>query len=133
MKAVISYTEISDFIEKEFRIRPRFAAIDENSFEVSYKPGIFMPAISVEFRVEAMCEDAVCLSYDCGTGASLIIAGVVAYLEEKIPSGIEVNTEEKRINIYPRSFEQIDRVLEYVTFSDITFEDTSVNIGLSIK
>ena len=48
-----------------------------------------------------MRKDIVCLPYECGMPASLMIAGVVAYLEEKIPSGLEVNTTDKRVNIYP--------------------------------
>ena len=37
MNAVITYKEISDFIEKEFKIRPKFTTVDEKTFEVSYK------------------------------------------------------------------------------------------------
>ena len=132
MNAVITYKEISDFIEKEFKIRPKFTTVDEKTFEVSYKPGVFMPAISVKFHIEAMHKDIVCLSYDCGTPASLMIAGVVACLEEKIPSGIEMNTMDKRVNIYPQRFKQIEKVLEYVVLSNITFKDNSANITLSM-
>ena len=61
MNAVITYKEISDFIEKEFKIRPKFTTVDEKTLEVSYKPGAFMPTISVKFHVEAMRKDIVCL------------------------------------------------------------------------
>ena len=132
MNAVITYKEISDFIEKEFKIRPKFTTVDEKTFEVSYKPGVFMPAITVKFHIEAMRKDIVCMSYDCGTAASLMIAGVVAYLEEKIPSGIEVNTTDKRVNIYPQRFKQVEKALEYVVLTNIAFEENSVNIGLSV-
>ena len=132
MNAVITYREISDFIEKEFKIRPKFITIDEKTFEVSYKPGVFMPTIVVKFHIEAMRKDIVCMSYDCGTAASLMIAGVVAYLEEKIPSGIEVNTTDKRVNIYPQRFKQVEKALEYVALSSIAFEENSVNVGLSM-
>ena len=132
MNAVITYKEISDFIEKEFKIRPKFTTIDEKTFEVSYKPGVFMPTISVRFHIEAMRKDIVCLSYECGTPASLMIAGVVAYLEEKIPSGIEVNTTDKRMNIYPQRFKQLEKVLEYVVLSNITFEDNSAKVALTM-
>ena len=130
MNAVITYREISDFIEKECKIRPKFTTVDENTFEVSYKPGVFMPTISIKFHVEAMRKDIVCMSYDCGTAASLMIAGVVAYLEEKIPSGIEVNTTDKRVNIYPQRFKQIEKALVYVALSNITFEENSANVAL---
>ena len=61
-----------------------------------------------------------------------MIAGVVAYLEEKIPSGIEVNTTDKRVNIYPQRFRQIEKALEYVVLSNITFEENSVNAALTM-
>lgn len=132
MNAVITYKEISDFIEKEFKIRPKFTTVDEKTFEVSCKPGVFMPGITVKFHIEAMRKDIVYMSYDCGTAASLMIAGVVAYLEEKIPSGIEVNTTDKRVNIYPQRFKQAEKALEYVALSSIAFEENSVNVGLSM-
>lgn len=132
MNAVITYTEISDFIEKEYKIRPKFTTVDEKTFEVSYKPGVFMPAISVNVKIEAMRRDIVCISYECGTAASLMIAGIVAYLEETIPSGIEVSTADKRVNIYPQRFKQAEKVLEYVALSNLTFEDNAINIGFSM-
>lgn len=132
MNAVITYKEISDFIEKEFRIRPKVAAVDEKTFETSYKPGVFMPAIVVKFHIEALRKDVVCMSYDCSTAASLMIAGAVAYLEEKIPNGIEVNSSDKRVNIYPQRFKQLEKVLEFVALSNVAFEENAVNITLSM-
>ena len=79
-----------------------------------------------------MRKDIVCLSYECGTPASLMITGVVTYLEEKIPSGIKVNTTDKRVNIYPQRFKQIEKALEYMALSNITFEENSANIELTI-
>ncbi len=132
MNAVITYKEISDFIEREFKIRPTFSAVDEKTVEVSYKPSVFLPEIAVKFHIEAMRKDVVCMSYDCGTAASLLIAGAVAYLEEKIPDGIDVNTTDKRVNIYPQRFKQLEKVLEYVALSDIAFEEDAVRIALSV-
>ena len=130
MDITISYNEISCFIGKMFKICPKFTTVDEKTFEVNYKPGVFMPTISVKFHIEAMRKDIVCLSYECGTPALLMIAGVVAYLEEKIPSGIEVNTTDKRVNIYPQRFKQIEKALEYMALSNITFEENSANVAL---
>lgn len=132
MNAVITYKELSDFIEKEFKIRPKFTTVDDKTFEVNYKPSVFMPTISVKFHIKAMRKDIVCLSYECGSPVSLMIASVVAYLEEKIPSGIEVNTTDKHVNIYPQRFKQLEKALEYVALSNITFEENSMNIAISI-
>ena len=132
MNAIITYKEISDFIEKKFKIRPTFTTVDEKTFEVSYKPGVFTPLIAIKFRVEAVSNDILFMSYECNTPASLMIAGAVAYLEEKIPSGIEVNTTDKRVNIYLQRFKQMEKVLEYVALSEILLGDDSVSVALSI-
>lgn len=132
MNAIITYKEISDFIKREFKIRPKVTAVDEKTVEVSYKPSMLMPEIAVKFHIEAMRKDVVCMSYDCGTAASLLIAGAVAYLEEKIPDGLEVNTADKRVNIYPQRFKQLEKVLEYVALSNIVFEENAVNVTLSM-
>ena len=132
MNAVITYREISDFIEKNFKMRPKLTTVDDKTIELSYMPNVFMPTIAVKFHIEAMRKDVVCMSYDCGTAASLMIAGIVAYLEEKIPSGIEVNTTDKRVNIYPQRFKQIEKVLEYVALSNITFEENSAKVALTM-
>ena len=130
MNAIITYNEISDYIEREFKIRPQFTAVDEKTLEVSYKPGSFMPTFAIKFHLMVMRKDILCLSYECGNAASLMIAGVVTYLEEKIPSGIEVNTTDKRVNIYPQRFKQLEKALEYVALSNITFEENSANVAL---
>lgn len=132
MDAVITYKEISDFIENEFKIRPKFITVDDKTFEVSYKPGMFMPTVSVKFHIDAMRKDIVCMSYNCGKPASLMIAGIVAYLEEKIPSGIEVNTADKRINVYPLRFERLENVCEHVSLTNIVFQENSIKIELTI-
>ena len=92
----------------------------------------FMPTLAITFHLMAMRNDILCLSYECGNAASLMIAGVVAYLQEKIPNGIEVNPSDKRVNIYPQRFEQLEKALEYVTLSNITFEEKSVNVALTM-
>lgn len=132
MKATITYKEISDLIEKEYNIRPKFSATGEKGLEASYKAGFLMPTITIKLHIEAVRRDAVYLSYDCGEGAALMIAGAIAYLKEKLPSGIEINTTDKRVNIYPGQFKQLEKALEYVTLSDISFDEENVKVSLSM-
>ena len=132
MNAIITYKEISDFIEREFHVRPMFTTVDKKTFEVSYKPGFFMPVIVVKFHIDAMRQDVLCLSYECGAAAALMIAGAVSYLEGKIPSGVEVDTDNKRIDIYPHGLQQLEKAMEYVTLSDVSFDEGAVNVSLSM-
>ena len=132
MDITISYNEISCFIGKKFKICPKFTTVDEMTLEVSYKRRMFMPNISVKFHIDAMRKDILCMSYDCGKPASLMIAGIVAYLEEKIPSGIEVNTADKCINVYPLRFERLENVCEHVSLTNIAFQENSIKIELTV-
>ena len=38
MNVIITYKEISDFIEHKFKIRPTFSSVNKNILNVSYKP-----------------------------------------------------------------------------------------------
>lgn len=49
---------------------------------------------------------------------------IVAYLEEKIPSGIKVNIADKRINVYPQRFERLEDVCEHTSLTNIAFQRT---------
>ena len=133
MNITIIYSEIADFCEKEFRLRPQFTRIDNSRLCISYKPSLFMPTISVELQLDALNDDCICMTYYCNAAASLIISGIVAYIEQNIPKGIVVDTSDKRIDIYPQRVEQLEQVLKYTTLSDISFTDMAVSVALSLK
>ena len=130
MNVLITYNEISDFIEQKFKIRPLFSSIDRRTLNVSYKPMAFMPSIDIKFVIDEISDDSVSISYDCGAAAALMIAGVVTYLNENIPNGVDVNTTNRKVKIYPQQIEQVEKALEYVALSDITFDENSINIAL---
>ena len=130
MNVLITYKEISDFIEQKFKIRPLFSSIDRRTLNVSYKPMAFMPSIDIKFVIDEISDDSVSISYNCGAAAALMIAGVVTYLKENIPNGVDVNTTDRKVKIYPQQIEQVEKALEYVALSDITFDENSINIAL---
>ncbi len=49
MNIIITYKEISDFIEQKFKIRPTFSSVNKNILNVSYKPVAFIPSIDIKF------------------------------------------------------------------------------------
>lgn len=130
MNIIITYKEISDFIEQKFKICPLFSSIDRRTLNVSYKPMAFMPSIDIKFVIDEISDDSVSIFYNCGAAAALMIAGVVTYLKENIPNGVDVNTTDRKVKIYPQQIEQVEKALEYVALSDITFDENSINIAL---
>lgn len=132
MNVQITYKEISDLIAGKYNVSPVFKAVDAKTVEVSYKPARFFPNICVRFHIEAMRRDIVCMTYDCAPATALIIGGIVAHLENAVPSGLEINTTDKRVNVYLQRFEQIEEALEHVSLSNITFEEDAMNVALTI-
>lgn len=132
MNIHFSYKEITEQIARKFRVSPVFTTIDEKTVEVSYRPSVFLPHISVRFHIEAMRKDIVCMTYDCAPATAMIISGLVAQLENSIPSGLEIKTTEKRVNIYLQRFEKAEKLLEYLALSNITFEEDTVNVRMAV-
>ena len=132
MNVQITYKEISNLIAGKYNVSPVFKAVDAKTVEVSYKPAGFFPNISGRFHIEAMRRDIVCMTYDCAPATALIIGGIVAHIEKAVPSGLEINTTDKRVNVYLQRFEQIEEALEHVSLSNITFEEDALNVALTI-
>lgn len=132
MNVQITYKEISYLIAGKYNVSPVFKAVDAKTVEVSYKPTGFFPNICVRFHIEAMRRDIVCMTYDCAPATALIIGDIVAHLENAVPSGLEINTTDKRINVYLQRFEKIEEALEHVSLSNITFEEDAMNVALTI-
>ena len=133
MKAQISYNEISEYIARKFKVRPTLAYIDERTMEVSYRPAVFLPAMEIGIRVEAVRGNIVCLSYQCGAAATLIISGVMAYLEKHIPLGVEINTSNKRINLFLERIPQLAKALEHIELKDLCFDSEGINAFAAMK
>lgn len=132
MNVQITYKEISNLIAGKYNVSPVFKAVDAKTVEVLYKPARFIPNICVRFHIEAVRRDIVCMTYDCALATALIISGIVAHIEKAIPSGLEINTTDKRVNVYLQRFEQIEEALEHVSLSNITFEEDALNVALTI-
>ena len=132
MNVQITYKEISNLIAGKYNVSPVFKAVDAKTVEVSYKPAGVFTNICVRFHIEVMRRDIVCMTYDCAPATALIIGGIVAHLEKTVPSALQSNTTDKRVNVYLQRFEQIEEALEHVSLSNITFEEDALNVALMI-
>ena len=131
MNVQITYKEISELIAGKYNVSPVFKTVDAKTVEVSYKPAGFFPDICMRFHIEAMRRDIVCMTYDCAPATAKIIGGIVEHLEKAVPSGLEIKTTDKRVNVYLQRFEQIEKALEHVSLSNVTIEEDAMNVALA--
>ena len=123
MNISISYSEILNFVEKKFKVRPLLQKKTASALTISYKPTALLPAMSVDIAVDGIDDDVVMLSYDCSKAISLVVSGVVTYLEEKMPAAVDVDTAARTIKLNLGKIDKLKAVLEYMALTDIAFAD----------
>lgn len=126
MNISISYSEILNFVEKKFKVRPLLQKKTASALTISYKPTALLPAMSVDIAVDGIDDDVVMLSYDCSKAISLVVSGVVTYLEEKMPAAVDVDTAARTIKLNLGKIDKLKAVLEYMALTDIAFVENEV-------
>lgn len=63
----------------------------------------------------------------------MLIAGAVECLGNKLPHGIEINPQEKRVNLFPDHVKEIRQLMEYVQLDGIYFREDGFELLLSLK
>ena len=126
MNISISYSEILNFVEKKFKVRPLLQKKTASALTISYKPTALLPAMSVDIAVDGIDDDVVMLSYDCSKAISLVVSGVVTYLEEKMPAAVDMDTAARTIKLNLGKIDKLKAVLEYMALTDIAFAENEV-------
>lgn len=131
MNASIRFNEITELVERKYGQKINISQIDNKSIEISYKRLIIK--ISITLRIASIDKDCIQLTYDGSAGIPTIISGVVALLGRNIPEGVEVNTSNNTVKIFPQKIEQLQKALEFVTLNDVVFDNDHITATLSLK
>lgn len=132
MNININFSEITGFVEKNYKQKITLAAVDGKSLEISYKLLKIIPQVSVRIAVVSVFRDCIKLSYDGSTGVPLLIDGAVKMFQGAIPAGVEIDTTNRTIKLYPQQVEQLQKALKYVSLSDIAFTNDGVEMTLEL-
>lgn len=133
MNIKIYYREIENYVENHYMIRPQMKCVDDKTVEVSWRPARLIPTMTIRIHIEAMRKDVVCLSYECSTAVALLIAGAVEHIDSKLPHGVEIKTDDRRINLFPDHVKEIRKAMEYVQLDGIHIHEDSLELAASLK
>lgn len=139
MNASIQYNEIINFVEKNYKQKINLRSINEKSLEIGYKPVAkwdllnFIPEVSAKLQVVSINNKCVELGYETNKGLEFIINGIVSFVKENIPTGVEIDTTARRVKVYPHKFEKLEKALEFVELKDVVFENDDIKAVLSLK
>ena len=132
MNVKIKFEELANFVESVYLVRPQFLHVDNKTFEVTCKPGIFLPPMTIKLTIEAVRKDVVCMSYVCSQAVSVLIANTLEYFGDNKPHGFEVQTDDKRINLYLEHIDKIEKVVEHVQLSGIEIHEGEVELTATL-
>lgn len=133
MNASIQYNEITSFIERNYKLKIGLKSIEQKELEVSYKLSSFIPQISITLHIENISNDCIGLTYKSNSALELIINGIVSFVTENVPTGVEIDTTARRVKVYPHKFEKLEKALEFVELKDVVFENDDIKAVLSLK
>ena len=136
MEVHISYNEVLRFIRNHANVDvSRLQMVRQNSrtLAISYDISAWVPTVTISVSVDKVTEHHLYLSYDCSAAASMIISGVVSFLQSKIPAGVKVDTTSKKVYVYLDVINGLDKVLQYLTPKDIQFETNEIHVEVELK
>lgn len=134
MKAIISYQELVDYIENHHKVRPNISYVDDKTINVSYQVAKFIPAVSLNVKIENVTNETLLFTYDCSAATRLLIKGVVLFLKEQLEEKfLTVDEIRNCVLIHIANIEPIQKAFEYVTLSDIVFVTDAVEVTGTLK
>lgn len=134
MQITISYPEIERFIQTHYQRMMKIQFVDSQTFAVSYSPYRFMPSVQVHVRIQNLSEETVVLVYNGRRGVNLIIRGLLSFMKEKINTDfLSVDSKRQIIWINLNSIKGIDKAYQYITPSDIYFDQERIHLTLEIR
>lgn len=133
MNVKVFFDEISNYVATHYHIRPQMKYVNDKTIDVSYSPGMFIPPATITLRINAMRKDVVCLSYHCSTAVNMLISGAVSHIGNKLPKGVEIDTTEKRINLFLEQINELKSVLNYVQPEGVRFNEDGAELIVRLR
>ena len=127
MIASAGFKEIIDFVKGKFGANINISKASDRALNIGYKLPI-ISEIVVKISIQEVSNDRISLSYECNTGLSLILSGVVSLLNKEIPNAVRVDTEQRSVQILPKRIKGLDKALEYLKLSDIIIDDDAIRV-----
>ena len=127
MIASVGFKEIIDFVKCKFGANVNISKASDRALNIGYKLPI-ISEIVVKISIQEVSNDRISLSYECNTGLSLILSGVVSLLNKEIPDAVRVDTEQRNVQILPKRIKGLDKALEYLKLSDIIIDDDAIRV-----
>jgi len=133
MEFRIDYKEITTTLKDNAKVNLSVSKYDERSLKVVYVAGIpFVPDIDIVLTVVGIYPNKLELAYSCGPLVGKAVEKLLPKVTERFPKGV-VNVNGKNIMINLAELEQLEKVLKFLSLSDIVVNDNAIEVLLEVK
>lgn len=136
MEVRIEYTEIQEFIKKNFQKEVGLTYVDPSTVSVSTKIKVFafVKNVGVDVKVEKLEGSKLPLVYS-GKGIELLISPAISFLKRLVPEKTNLISQGtgNRVFVNLAEIDQLKAVLDKVELQSISFDETHVIVEAGLK
>lgn len=137
MEVRIKYTEIQEFIKKNFQKEVGLAYVDPSTVSVSTKIKVFAFArnVGVDLKVEKLEGSKLPLVYSGKLGIELLISPAISFLKRLVPEKTNLISQGtgNRVFVNLAEIDKLKAVLDKVELQSISFDETHVIVEAGLK
>lgn len=137
MEVRIKYTEIQEFIKKNFHKEVGLAYVDPSTVSVSTRIQVFAFArnVGVDLKVEKLEGSILHLVYSGKFGIELLISPAISFLKKLVPEKTNLISQGtgNRVFVNLAEIDKLKAVLDKVELQSISFDETHVIVKAVLK
>lgn len=137
MEVRIKYTEIQEFIKKNFHKEVGLAYVDPSTVSVSTRIQVFAFArnVGVDLKVEKLEGSKLPLVYSGKLGIELLISPAISFLKKLVPEKTNLISQGtgNKVFVNLAEIDKLKAVLDKVELQSISFDETHVIVEAVLK
>lgn len=137
MEVRIKYTEIQEFIKKNFQKEVGLAYVDPSTVSVSTKIKVFafVKIVGVDLKVEKLEGSKLPLVYSGKLGIELLISPAISFLKRLVPEKTNLISQGtgNKVFVNLAEIDKLKAVLDKVELQSISFDETHVIVEAGLK
>ena len=137
MEVRIKYTEIQEFIKKNFHKEVGLAYVYPSTVSVSTKIKVFafVKNVGVDLKVEKLEGSILHLVYSGKLGIELLISPAISFLKKLVPEKTNLISQGtgNRVFVNLAEIDQLKAVLDKVELQSISFDETHFIVEAGLK
>lgn len=137
MEVRIKYTEIQEFIKKNFQKEVGLAYVDPSTVSVSTKIKVFafVKNVGVDLKVEKLEGSKLPLVYSGKLGIEMLISPAISFLKRLVPEKTNLISQGtgNKVFVNLAEIDKLKAVLDKVELQSISFDETHVIVEAGLE